>query len=182
MLRAVYKRPVDRKTACRRHRFAQADTSTDRERLVPGLCLCHVCPWLTVELWRCSYCGPGWLRQEGSVYVCPVPTKATKDALVTSSGLSLKRSTMFDGFPEIWAFLTSTEAPDGSRRMPGTLSLSSGGGVWTLSLTDPSTNLYSSLCSQDLDTLIVMVESRLSESSIPWRVSKYPLRGSKKSS
>jgi len=86
---------------------------------------------------------------------------------------------MFDSFPEIWAFLTCLAAPDGSIRQTGTMSLSLNGGIWSLALNDPATGLYSALSSNDIDELILMVEARLAEGTMPWKVSKYPPRRGK---
>jgi len=179
MLRDVYMRPPERKRPCRRHLFPQAAINTDRQLLTPGTCLCHVAPWLSVELWRCSACGPGWVAREGRVFVCPVPTKATRESLVSSSGSSVKRSTTFDSFPELWAFLTSYKCPDGTGRQGGKLSLSCEQSVWTLALNDPTTSLYACLSSQDLDDLVLMAEARLAESTMPWRPSAYAPKGKK---
>jgi hypothetical protein len=109
--------------------------------------------------------------------VCPLPTKATRESLVTSSGSNVKRSTTFDAFPELWAFLTCFTSPDGGKRQGGKVSLSCEGGVWSLALNDPSTALYACLNGQDLDDLILMAEARLSESTMPWRPSNYGPKG-----
>jgi len=176
-LRPLYIRPVDRKPACRRHLFPQAVINTDRQPLMSGVCLCHVAPWLSVELWRCSRCGPGWVAREGAVYVCPLPSKATRESLSSSSGSSAKKSTTFDSFPELWAFLTSPLSPDGEKRPGGKVSLSCDGGMWQLTLTDPLTGLYACLSGPDLDDLVLMAEARLSESTMPWRASNYSPKG-----
>lgn len=182
VFKQVYARPVDRKPACRRHLFPQAVINTDRQPLLPGLCLCHVAPWLSVELWRCSRCGPGWVAREGAVLVCPLPTKSTRESLVSSSGSSVKKSTTFDSFPELWAFLTSPVSPDGDKRQGGKLSLSCDAGLWSLALNDPHTSLYACLSGPDLDDLVLMAEARLAESTMPWRPSNYGPKGRGKSS
>lgn len=182
MFKQLYKRPVDRKTACRRHLFPSSVIRPDRECLLPGLCLGTLCPWLSVELWRCPRCGPGWINQESAVSVCPVPTKATAASLASSSGSSVKRSTTFDSFPELWAFLTSCECPDGSKRQQGKVSLSCNASMWSLILTDPHTSLYACLNGPDLDDLVLMAEARLAESTMPWRQSVFaPGKGRKSS-
>lgn len=180
MFKQVYRRPLDGKPSCRRHRFPQAVFWSDRQPLLADVCVCHLVPGLRVEVWECPRCDLDWLLHERSVLVCPIPTKATRESLDTSSGSSVQRSSTFDSFPEIWAFLTLTVAPDGSKRIPGTLSLSFGGGVWTLALTDPTTGLYCPLSSQVIDDLVLMVEARLAEGTIPWKVSKYPPKGNRK--
>jgi hypothetical protein len=179
VFRQVYARPVNRKPACRRHLFSESVSRPDRQPLLPGLCLCDLCPWITVDLWRCPQCGPDWVIRESRVLVCPIPTQATKDSLRSTSGSSAGPSKTFDAFPELWAFLTSTLGPDGQPRLPGRVSLSWDAGLWTLSLNDPSTGLYASLTSQVLDDLVLLVESRLSESTVPWKLSKYAPKGKK---
>ena len=177
MFKQLYKRPVNRKPSCRRHLFPQAVFQTERQPLLPGLCLKDVCPWLSVELWTCPRCGPGWLAQEGKVYVCPLPTKDDRKSLDSSSGSSVKMSSMFDGFPELWAFLTCYQLPDGCKRQGGKVSLSCEGSMWSLVLTDPHTSLYACLNGPDLEDLLLMAEARLGESTMPWRPSNYPRKG-----
>jgi hypothetical protein len=179
VLRRLYARPLDAKPACRRHLFPQSRNDLGNERLPTGICLCHVCPWLAVELWRCDHCGTNWTHKERSVLVCPLPTKATRESLVSSSGSNVQKSTTFDSFPELWAFLTCYTCPDGSKRQGGRLSLSCDAGLWTLALTDPSTSLYACLSGQTIDDLVLQVEARLSESTMPWRPSNFSPKGRK---
>ena len=108
--------------------------------------------------------------------MCPLPTKVDRDKLTTSSTSNVSPSTMFSAFPELWAFLTSLEAPDGSKRLPGTASLSLNGAVWSVALNDPSLGLYSALSSTNLDDLVVMIESRMADGTMPWKLSKYPAK------
>jgi hypothetical protein len=179
VFRQVYTRPLDVKPACRRQLFPQSLRDVGHQRLPQGFCLCHVCPWLEVALWRCDHCDISWTKKAKVVQVCPLPTKATRESLNGSSGSDVKRSAMFDSFPEIWQFLTCLTAPDGSTRQPGTVSLSLNGGIWNLALNDPATGLYAALSCQTIDDLILMVEARLSEGTMPWKVSKYPPRKGK---
>lgn len=111
------------------------------------------------------------------VPMCPLPTKETRASLDTSSGSTASRSTIFDTFPEFWAFLTCREYPDGSKRQGGKVSLSCELGMWQLVLTDPSTSLYACLNGPELDNLILMAEARLSESTMPWKPSNYTRKG-----
>jgi hypothetical protein len=173
VLRPVYASPVDRKPACRRHLFPQSENSLGHQLLPRGICLCHVCPWLEIALWRCDHCDISWTKKQKVVQMCPLPTKATRESLASSSGSSVRKSTTFDSFPELWAFLTCYLSPDGDKRQGGKLSLSCEHGVWSLALTDPSTSLYACLNGPSLDDLILMAEARLSESTVPWRQSNY---------
>lgn len=179
VFKQLYVRPVDRKPACRRRLFPQSLLVDGIQPVPPGICLGQVCPWLSVELWSCDHCGTNGIHKERKVLVCPLPTKATRDSLNGSSGSDVKRSSMFDSFPEIWQFLTCLNAPDGSARQPGTMSLSLNGGIWNLALNDPATGLYAALSCQAIDDLLLMTEARLSEGTMPWKVSKYPPRRGK---
>lgn len=173
MFKQVYVRSLHRKPACRRHLFPDSVYKQDRQPLLPGLCLCDLNRQLGVELWNCGFCGPDWLAYSEGVFVCPLPSKKTKESLASSSGSSAKKSTTFDSFPELWDFLTSPVSPDGDKRPGGKLSLSCEQGTWSLVLSDPLTSLYACLSSPDLDDLILMAEARLSESTMPWRTSQY---------
>jgi hypothetical protein len=173
MLKRLYASPENKKAACRQHLHPQSKRSDLAGSSSLSLCLAHVCPWLSVELVRCAQCTPGHPSTEGMVIMCPVPTKATRESLATSSGSNLKPNTTFASFPELWAFLTSCSCPDGSKRLPGKLSLSCECGLWTLLLTDPHTSLYACLTGSDLDDLVLMAEARLAESTMPWRASRY---------
>lgn len=114
--------------------------------------------------------------------MCPLPTKATRESLVSSSGSNVSKSTMFDSFPELWDFLTCPQLPDGSKRQPGKLSLSCEHGMWKVALNDEHTSLYACLTNHDLDNLILMVEARLAEATLPWKPSQYGPQARKKSS
>jgi hypothetical protein len=173
----LYERPVDRRTPCRRHLFPDSVFRSESQPLLPGLCLCDVSRKLGVELWSCGKCGSDWLSKAKGVIVCPLPTKATKESLATPSGSSVKQPSLFATFPELWAFLTCYTSPDGSKRQGGKLSLSCDAGVWSLTLMDPSTTLYACLQGSDVEDLILMVEARLAESTLPWRVSSYSPKG-----
>jgi len=177
VLRRLYARLVNGKTACRRHLFPENVPIDGSQVSLPATCPGHVCPWLCVELQRCSWCGPGWLPREGLVIVCPLPTKKTRESLDSSSGSSVKKCTTFDSFPELWAFLTCYLSPDGDKRQGGKLSLSCEQGMWSLVLTDPHTSLYACLNGPDLDDLVLMAEARLAESTMPWRPSNYTPKG-----
>lgn len=177
MLKQLYMRPVDRKAACRRHLFPQSRDITTPQQTRERVCLAIRCNWLPVELVRCSLCSSGECCLKGSVHVCPLPTKETAASLASSSGSSVPRSSTFDTFPELWAFLTCYQCPDGSKRQGGKLSLSCERGLWSLALNDPSTSLYACLNAPSLDDLVLMVEARLAESTMPWRPSNYSPKG-----
>jgi hypothetical protein len=179
MLRPVYRKPVNRKPACRRCLFPPGLNWSDREPIGSFACLRQLCTWLNAELGSCAECSPGRLSRKDLVEMCPLPTMQTKDSLRSTSGSSAGPSKTFDCFPELWAFLTSTVGPDGAPRLPGRVSLCWDAGLWTFSLNDPTTGLYASLTAQVLDDLILMAEARLSESTVPWKLSKWAPRAKK---
>ena len=181
MLKSLYMRPENRKPACRRWLTCDTGESVAAVASAEVLCQTHTFPWLAAECVRCSHCSEGGRISERSVPMCPLPTKETRDQLAISCGSSLKPSTTFSSFPELWAFLTCDLSPDGSRRPPGRVSLCCEQGLWKLVLTDVNTSLYACLTSMDLDSLILMAEARLSESTVPWRPSTFEPRGKKKS-
>jgi hypothetical protein len=173
MFKQVYARDVYWKPSCRRHLFRDAVYVGDAAALFPGMCVCTLVPDIRVKVWRCDRCELAWLVKKSEVLVCPLPTSADRARLNMSSGSSVQMPTMFATFPEIWGFLTCPSAPDGSKRQMGRLSLSFEGTLWTISLNDPTTGLYAALTSQDIEGLILMVESRFADGTMPWKVSKY---------
>ena len=179
MIRQLYMRPVNWKPPCRRALVGLADNAGQVCQGRPLVCIGTRLVWLDLEPRCCPVCQPGDRRQEGQVSMCPLPTKAMRESLTTSSGSNVKRSSMFDSFPEIWAFLTCLQGPDGSPRQTGTMSLSLNGGIWNLALNDPATGLYAAMSSASLDDLVLMIESRMAEGTMPWKLSKYPPRKGK---
>src|SRR5664279_4969715 len=117
-------RPVDWRPPCRRNLFPQTCEGGRRSCLTRTVCIGTQCMWLPVELQGCQSCQGEYRHTKGMVSVCPLPTKETAASLVSSSGSSVTRSTTFDSFPELWAFLTCYQCPDGSKRQGGKLSLS----------------------------------------------------------
>lgn len=177
MFKQLYKRAVNWRPACRRDLCGDNAGNDGKPVSIPmrrGLRLCYL---VGVDVARCPACGVGWLPRESMVQMCPLPTKATRESLDSSSGSNVTRSTIFDSFPELWAFLTSFQLPDGSKRQGGKLSLSCDAGVWSLVLTDPHTSLYACLTSPDLDSLALTAEARLAESTMPWRPSNFSPKG-----
>jgi hypothetical protein len=78
---------------------------------------------------------------------------------------------------ELWAFLTSTSFPDGTKRRTGRLSVSCDGDMLGLLLNDEETGAYSFLNGRDLAALLEEAELRLADGSLSWRASKYQRRG-----
>jgi hypothetical protein len=177
VFKQVYKRALNWKPPCRSLLGPVNRGAGHQWQGRPVICCGVRMSWLPVECQRCPACSgaPGGAPSEKQM--CPLPTKATADSLASSSGSNVTRSSTFASFPELWAFLTCYESPDGGKRQGGKLSLSCERGLWSLALTDPSTSLYACLNAPSLDDLILMVESRLSESTMPWRPSNYTPKG-----
>jgi hypothetical protein len=174
MFKQVYKRSVNWKPPCRLTlELARLDAEGDR-RDASSLCVGRRLTWLSVECQRCPSCTWAPSGQKAEVSLCPLPTKDVRDALTTSSTSNVSPSSIFNGFPELWLFLTSNVQPDGSKRLPGTISLSLNGSMWQLALTDLTLGLYSALHSTSLDDLVLMIESRMADGTFPWKLSKYP--------
>lgn len=173
MFKQLYRRALDWRPACRRDLNGENQPECGGKPPLPHDPGRRLCCLIGVDLARCPACGIGWLPQESMVQMCPLPTKSTRESLDSSSGSIVSRSTIFDSFPECWAFLTCYAFPDGSKRQGGKMSLSCELGMWQLVLTDPSTSLYACLTAPELDSLILMAEARLSESTMPWRPSNY---------
>lgn len=106
----------------------------------------------------------------------PLPRKTDPVTGTSTSSSGALAPGWLSGLPEIWAFLTSTVFPDGSKRQPGKLSFSYGSGVITLSLTDVETNLFVSRSSRDMNEVLLGVEQGLLDSTLDWKASKYPSR------
>jgi hypothetical protein len=174
MLRPLYARPPDRKPSCRFHLKGETGRNMALPPQFASLCQTHVLPWLPAAVVRCANCSMGGCLSERSVSMCPIPTKETREKLATSCGLSSRPTKTWESFPELWAFLTCEQSPDGGQRQGGKLSLSFEQGLWKLVLTDVHTSLYACLTGEDPDGLVLMAEARLGESSVPWRKSSYP--------
>jgi hypothetical protein len=177
VFKQVYKRTVYWKPPCRSLLGPVNRGAGHQWQGRPVICCGARLSWLSVECQRCTACTEVKNDFHSEARMCPLPTKATAESLASSSGSSVKGSSTFASFPELWAFLTCYESPDGGKRQGGKLSLSCERGLWSLALTDPSTSLYACLNAPSLDDLILMVESRLSESTIPWRPSNYTPKG-----
>lgn len=177
MFKQLYKRLVQFRPACRRDLYNQNARDAGSQLSLPGCKRCRPCSLVGADVARCSICGPGWLLRESLVPMCPLPTKQTRESLDTSCGSTAKPSSTFDSFPELWAFLTSSLFPDGTKRQTGKMSLSFDSGIWSLVLTDLHTQLYACLNAPSVDDLILMAEARLAESTMPWRASNYGPKG-----
>jgi len=107
----------------------------------------------------------------------PLPRKTDPATGTSTSSSGALVPGLLSGLPEIWAFLTSTAFPDGSKRHPGKVSFSFASQTITLSLTDVETNSFVSRSGRDLDALLLTVEQGLAEGSLDFQASKYPIKG-----
>lgn len=109
-----------------------------------------------------------------------LPMKKATQGNSTSSTSSVLVPGLLAAFSEIWAFLTATSYPDGSKRRTGRLSLSCESGQLKLSLSDDETAQYICLSSTSLDDALLAAEVGMAEGTLSWRESKYQGQGGKK--
>ena len=109
----------------------------------------------------------------------PLPRKTDPVTGSTTSSSGVLAPGLLGALPELWAFLTSSQFPDGSKRLPGKISFSCVSQAITLSLTDPETNSFVSRSGKDLDALLLLMEQGLAEGTLDFMTSRYPQRGRK---
>jgi hypothetical protein len=102
-----------------------------------------------------------------------LPTKRAAPPANGSSSSAARIGELFKPYPELWAFLTATSLPDGTKRPTGKFSLSCGPSGLTIALTDEYTGTYVSLVGETIDDLFLMVEAGLAANELPWRASKF---------
>jgi len=76
-------------------------------------------------------------------------------------------------YSELWAFLTATTFPDGTKRQAGKFSVSFESGLLGLLLSDGETGQYAFLNGRDLTGLLDEAELRLADGSLSFRPSRY---------
>jgi len=116
-------------------------------------------------------------HEPAGVDVCmALPRKsATADSSGTSTSSALAAGLLSE-YSELWAFLTATTFPDGSKRQTGKISLSCESGMLGLLLTDAETSSYAFLNGNDVTSLLTEAELRLGDGTLSFRPSKYPGR------
>jgi len=107
----------------------------------------------------------------------PLPTRQDAAGLKAGSLSGPCAPGLLKPYSELWAFLTTTQLPDGSKRLPGRISFSFARGVLSVSLTDEDTGLFVCRSGKVLDDVLLVLESGLAASELDWGVSKYPSRG-----
>lgn len=120
----------------------------------------------------CWYCREYHAPAEVTACMALPRKMASTDGSATSSSNALAPGPLAE-YSEIWAFLTATKYPDGSRRKTGRLSLSCESGVMKLSCTDEETGQYVCLSFADLGEALLAFEAGLAAGDLPWRPSKY---------
>lgn len=76
-------------------------------------------------------------------------------------------------YSELWAFVTQTAYPDGTKRRTGRLSLSCESGMLGLLLTDDETGQYAFLNGRDVTGLLTEADLRLGDGSLSFRPSRF---------
>jgi len=72
-------------------------------------------------------------------------------------------------YANILEFLCSLSGEGGSKREPGTLSLKTRDGKWTLRVADPTGKVYCYVTDDDLDSALSTLERGLGDGSLDWR-------------
>jgi hypothetical protein len=106
-----------------------------------------------------------------------LPRKAATASNSESSTSKQLDAGPLEQYSELWAFLTQTTFPDGVKRLTGKISLSCESGLMGLLLTDTETGSYAFLNGHGVTDLLTEAELRLSDGSLNWRASRYPLKG-----
>lgn len=102
-----------------------------------------------------------------------LPRKIAPASSCGESSSNALAAGLLTAFPEIWAFLTSRNYPDGSKRRTGRLSLHCGLDGMVLSATDEETGLYTTLVAKSLDDALLELETGMAADSVHWRVSRF---------
>jgi hypothetical protein len=72
-------------------------------------------------------------------------------------------------FANILEFLSSLSGEGSSKRVPGTLSLTSKDGKWSARVKDPTAKVYAYVTADRLDDVLSTLESGLGDGSLDWR-------------
>jgi hypothetical protein len=110
----------------------------------------------------------------------PLPTRTEKT--VTNDGSSSRALIpgLLSNFPGLWEFLTSSQLPDGSKRLTGRMSFSCERGVVTLSLTDDETDQYLSRSGRSMDDALLAAELAYADPDADWAPCRYPSKRKRK--
>lgn len=103
----------------------------------------------------------------------PLPRPAPQTDRNGSSSSAVSTPGLLSEFPELWAFLTLSAFPDGSRRQTGRMSFSYASGTVTVSLTDTHTGTYVCRTGKSPDDALQALESGLRTESLDWMASRY---------
>jgi len=127
-----------------------------------------------------------WCRERHSperVEACmALPRKIARAEDSASSTSNVLDAGLLSQYSELWAFLTTTTYPDGTKRLPGKISLSCESGLLGLLLTDCDNDQYAFLSGRNPTTMLEEAELRLSDCSLSFKPSKYPSRGGRRKS
>lgn len=72
-------------------------------------------------------------------------------------------------FENVMEFLSSLSLAEGQKREPGSLSITSKEGKWSVRVKDPSGKVYAYVTAELLDDALLILDSGLSSGSLDWR-------------
>jgi len=107
----------------------------------------------------------------------PLPTKTAPAGTNGSSSSVVLVAGPLDGLSEVWAFLTATAYPDGTKRLTGRLSFSCEKGVLSVSLTDQETSQYVIRSGRSLSDILLALEAGLASGDLDWAPSRWSGKG-----
>lgn len=103
---------------------------------------------------------------------------------VTSSGSTLgmveaswSRSALA-AYPSLMEFCASSIWPDGSKRVPGTLQISTGGCRWQGKLKDLESKRYAFLTAESVDDLLAALDRACETGEADWRADEWTAKRS----
>jgi hypothetical protein len=108
------------------------------------------------------------------------PLVLPRKSLSPNAGQSSSSSALITGllspYPELWAFLTASAHPDGTKRQTGRMSWSCERGCVKCSLTDEETNAFVCRSGSSVDELLALLERHLVAGTLEWIPSNQPAR------
>lgn len=136
-------------------------------------------PWTGWVLAAIEFRQPAWevVREYPWMEVGEMKKRTMGVVAVTGPGGTLAScaTTVFAGFPNLLQQLTVVKTDDGEVRTPGGLLVSTQGGMWKLSVTEPDACLKLPFLAQYLDDALAGMELALGSDSIPWEVDQWAL-------
>lgn len=72
-------------------------------------------------------------------------------------------------FANVMEFLSSLSSTEGLKREPGSLSITTKEGKWSVRVKDPSCKVYAYVTAESVDDALLIVDSGLGDGSLDWR-------------